>query len=301
MATGRPLRHLVPDADLFRRRAAGESFRSMAADYAVAHTTLSRYFARKDVAADLRASRRALQAEGRGAKARRVAERKIERTVRRQAKEEAALARAFSGADSQPPRPRRSAYEAWLDERDARRPLLRQDLRSRSDELAAGAAESGGGLDALIEATGLRTLENLVRNIDPAILVRAYDNDAAARVPTPPDGSRLRRLSPDMTLLQRRAAGEPLRRLARDYGCQSHHARPLARSSERRASGRPPPAPTTPRVAKQRVGPRVTVTLAPPPAFRRLSTAPLVLVRSAAAPPVQRPTVLLRPFRLPRV
>jgi lambda repressor-like predicted transcriptional regulator len=218
MVTGRPLRRLVPDADLFRRRAAGESFRSMAADYGVAHTTLSRYFARKDVAADLRAARRALQAEGRAAKARRVAARKMERTVRRQAKEEAALARAFSGADLQPPRPRRSAYEAWLDERDARRPLLRQDLRSRSDELAAGAAESGGGLDALIEATSLRTLENLVRNIDPAILVRAYDNDAAARVPTPPDASRLRRLSPDMTLLQRRAAGESLRRLARDYG-----------------------------------------------------------------------------------
>jgi lambda repressor-like predicted transcriptional regulator len=81
----------VHDADLVRRRAAGESLRSLAADYGVAHTTLSRYFARKDVAAQLRAARRALQAEGRAARARRAAERQIERTVRRQAKKEAAL------------------------------------------------------------------------------------------------------------------------------------------------------------------------------------------------------------------
>jgi hypothetical protein len=184
----------------------------------VAHTTLSRYFARKDVAAQLRAARRALQAEGRAAKARRAAERQTERTVRRQAKEEAALARSYSERAVQPRRARRFAYEAWLDERDARRPLLRPDRRSRSDEVAAGAAENGGGIDALIKATGLRTLENLVQNIDPAILVRAYDNDAGARTLTPPDCSRLRRLSPDVTLMQRRAAGEPLRRIARNYG-----------------------------------------------------------------------------------
>ena len=79
------------------------------------------------------------------------------------------------------------------------------------------AAEGGGGIKALIEATGLRTLENLVGNIDPAILVHAYDNDAR-RAPTLPDRSRLRRLSPDVTLLQRRVAGEPLRRIALNYG-----------------------------------------------------------------------------------
>jgi hypothetical protein len=190
----------------------------LAADYAVAHTTLSRYFARKDVAAQLRHARQALEAEVRTAKARRAAERQIERTVRRQAKKEAALVRSFSEGDVQPRRARRSAYEAWLDEHDTRRPLLRQDLRSRCDELAARAAESGGGIDALIEATGLRTLENLVRSIDPAILVRAYDNDAAVRPSAEPDRLRLRRLSPDATLMHRRVAGEPLRRLARDYG-----------------------------------------------------------------------------------
>jgi hypothetical protein len=216
VAASRPLRRLVADVDLVRRRAAGESLRSLAADYAVVHTTLSRYFARKDAAADLRAARGVLQAEDRAAKARRVAERQIERTVRRQAKQEEALARSFSESDVPLRRSGRFDYAAWLDERDARRPLLRQDLLSRSDELAARAEEGGGGIKALIEATGLRTLENLVGNIDPAILVRAYDNDAA-RATASPDRSRLRRLSPDVTLLQRRIAGEPLRQLARDY------------------------------------------------------------------------------------
>src|SRR5207342_1873876 len=137
VVVNRPPRRLVHDPDLVRRRAAGESLRSLAADYGVAHTTLSRYFARKDVAAQLRAARRILQAEGRAAKARRAAERQTEHTVRRQAKREAALARAYSDSEVKPRRARRSAYEAWLDERDRRRPLLRQDLRSRSDELAA--------------------------------------------------------------------------------------------------------------------------------------------------------------------
>jgi len=73
-------------------------------------------------------------------------------------------------------------------------------------------------MDALIEATDLRSLENVVRRIDPAILVRAYDNDAVARAFAPPDSPRLRRLSPDPTLMRRRAAGEPLRGLACDYG-----------------------------------------------------------------------------------
>jgi len=109
VAASRALRRLVPDADLVRRRAAGESLRSLAADYAVAHTTLGRYLARKDAAADLRAARRSLQAEGRAAKARRLAERQIERTVRRQAKQEAALARSFSESDVPP---RRSGHFA---------------------------------------------------------------------------------------------------------------------------------------------------------------------------------------------
>jgi hypothetical protein len=154
----------------------------------------------------------------------------MEPEIRRTAKQEAALTRAFSEIDPAPRR--RSAHEEWLDEHDRRRPLLRQDLHSKSDELAARAVDEGGGIDAVIEVTDLRTFANIARRIDPAILVRAYDNDALARALAIPESLRLRRLRPDTPLMQRRAAGEPLRRLARDYAV-SHTtlSRWFARSS----------------------------------------------------------------------
>ena len=52
-----------------------------------------------------------------------------------------------------------ATYGAWLDERDARLPLSRADLRSRVDEAAARAVAAGGAMQAVIEATGLRTRE----------------------------------------------------------------------------------------------------------------------------------------------
>jgi len=213
------LRRLVPDAELVRRRAAGETLRALAADYGVAHTTLGRYFARAEVVRQLREAERSVRVERRAAATRRVAERGVERAIRRQAKEQAVLARARTrraAAAASAPRPRRSAYEAWLDEHDRRLPLLRADLHSRNDELAERAVEAGGGVEAVIEATGLRTRENVLRAIDPAILVRAFDNVASAA--GPPDRARLRRLAPDPELVRRRAAGETLRRLACDYG-----------------------------------------------------------------------------------
>jgi hypothetical protein len=45
MKRRRPLRKLVADEELLRRRAAGEPLRRLAADYDVVHTTLCRYFA----------------------------------------------------------------------------------------------------------------------------------------------------------------------------------------------------------------------------------------------------------------
>jgi hypothetical protein len=63
----------------------------------------------------------------------------------------------------------------------------------------------------------LRTRENVLRAIDPTILVRAFDNNAAGAA-GPVDRARLRRLVPDPELVRRRAAGETLRRLATDYG-----------------------------------------------------------------------------------
>jgi hypothetical protein len=172
----------VPDVELVRRRAAGETLRVLAADYGVAHTTLGRYFARPEVVRQLR---EAGQGERRAAATRRVAERRAERAIRRQAKEQTALAR---------------------------------DLRSPNDELAERAVEAGGGIEAVIEATGLRTRENVLRAIDPTILVHAFDNDAASAAAGPPDRARLRRLVPDPELVRRRAVGETLRRLASDYG-----------------------------------------------------------------------------------
>jgi hypothetical protein len=47
--------------------------------------------------------------------------------------------------------------------------------------------------------------------------VEALDNDAARAV-AEPVRERLRRLAPDPELVQRRAAGESLRRIAGDYG-----------------------------------------------------------------------------------
>jgi hypothetical protein len=76
----------------------------------------------------------------------------------------------------------------------------------------------GGGIEALIEATWLRIRENVLRLIDPAILVRAFENEAEAAAFAEPERDRLRRLVPDHQLLRRRVAGEPLRRLAAEYG-----------------------------------------------------------------------------------
>ena len=213
----RRLRRLVPDVELVRRRAAGETLRVLAADYGVAHTTLGRYFARAEVVRQLR---EAGQGERRAAATRRAAERRAERAIRREAKEQAALARAqarSAAAAAAAHRPHRTGEPAWLDERDRRLPLLRADLRTTNDELAERAVEAGGGIEAVIEATGLRTRENVLHAIDPTILVRALDNDAAGAA-GPVDRARLRRLLPDPELVRRRAAGETLRQLARDYG-----------------------------------------------------------------------------------
>src|SRR6266536_1489205 len=58
-------RKLVPDAELIRRRAAGEPLRELASDYDVVHTTLGRYFERPEVAKQLRQAAKQLRAEQR--------------------------------------------------------------------------------------------------------------------------------------------------------------------------------------------------------------------------------------------
>jgi hypothetical protein len=184
------LRKLVPDAELIRRRAANEPLRELAADYNVSHTTLSRFFDRPDVAGKLRQARQERRAGEQALARRRSTERHLEQDVRRKAKAQAAMerdqARAAAEISERVLRRRpRNDYEAWLDERDARVPLTRADLHSGNDQTAARVVAEGGGIQAVIQATDLRTLENVVNLIDPAILMQAYENDAIARVHPP--------------------------------------------------------------------------------------------------------------------
>jgi hypothetical protein len=221
----RRLRRLVVDAELLRRRAAGEPLRALAHDYGVAHTTLGRYFARPEVARQLREQASVLRAERQAARAERAFGRKREQEVRRRAREQVGLeraqARAAAAARARVARRRGlvapSPYELFLDERDLARPLTRAELHSQLDEIAASVVASAGGIEAIIEATDLCTRENVLGSIDTAILGRAFDNDDAARAGAEPSRERLRRLRPDPALIQRRAAGEPLRTLGHDY------------------------------------------------------------------------------------
>jgi hypothetical protein len=118
---------------------------------------------------------------------------------------------------SPPSAPRSPAHALWLDERDLARPPTRAELHSQLDDIAARTAATDGRLEEIVEATDLRTHENVFCSIDPAILVCAFENDAAAAAGAEPSRDRLRRLLPDPALIHRRAAGETLRALARDY------------------------------------------------------------------------------------
>src|SRR5437879_4073849 len=169
MVGRRRLRRLVPDGELFERRAAGESLRALALDYGVAQ--------------QLRAAGRRLAAEGVAARralaAARVEERRLLRQLREQARAEAVLAREHARQAAAPRPRRRSADQVWLDEHDQRRPLTRAQLGSRNDQLAAQAVAAGGGLEAVIEATGLRTRANVLRLIEPAIVLQALAQETA--------------------------------------------------------------------------------------------------------------------------
>lgn len=165
--------------------------REIASDYDVAHTTLVRYFKRPEIVKQLKEAAAQLRAEERALAARRMADRRLERGVRRKAKDQTAAEReqerhsdAAMARITSRRRPARTP-EAWLDERDARRPFTRAELWSTADEIAARVVAEGGGMQAVIDATGFRTLENVAQGIDPAIVRQAYDNDLLAQTQPP--------------------------------------------------------------------------------------------------------------------
>jgi lambda repressor-like predicted transcriptional regulator len=205
---------------LLRRRATGATLRELAADCGVAHTTLGRYFGRPGIAKQVKEIR---GSERQAAAARRSEERELLRKVREAVKAEAELEQQLAVRRSMLAARRaargrpRSDEAAWLDERDERE-LTRADRGSGTIDLAAEAVAAGGGLQEVVEATGLRTLANVGRLIDPAILLAASKNDAIAKALAGPVREPPRRLVPDAELLPRRAAGQSLRQLAADYG-----------------------------------------------------------------------------------
>jgi hypothetical protein len=213
MSKLRRLRRLVPDEALFERRVAGESLRVLAPDYGVVHSTLSDFFRRPEGVLGLREARLRLQ-EMR--KARQTEERRLKQEVQRRAQEDKEQDRRLEAWASG--RPRRSGIEGWLDERDGPRGLSSRDRFSASDDLAETLVEAGGGLEQVIDVTGLRTRQNALRSVDAQIMRRALANDTKFPSNARADARRLRRLVPDSELIRRGAAKETLRSIAADYG-----------------------------------------------------------------------------------
>jgi hypothetical protein len=86
-----------------------------------------------------------------------------------------------------------------------------------SDDLAETVVAVGGGLEQVIDATGLSP-ENASANVDFQLMRRALAADAKFPSNARPDARGLRRLVPDSELIRRRAAEETLRSIAAAYG-----------------------------------------------------------------------------------
>lgn len=109
-----------------------------------------------------------------------------ERAARRREQRDAAR-RPELGSEQDPeaipdPRRRRAgrADQSPLAGRAGRAPpLYPRRTGKRADRVAAKAVQAGGGIEAVIEATGFRTRENIFRLINPTILEHAERNDDA--------------------------------------------------------------------------------------------------------------------------
>jgi DNA invertase Pin-like site-specific DNA recombinase len=186
--------------------------RALAVDYEVAHTTLLRHFRRPDAVRELRDAGRRLRAER---NARHAEERRLKQEVQKRAQEDETRDRRLK-AWPPPGAPRRSGYLGWLDERDGPRGLASYQRYNANAEKAAEVAASGGGIEQVIEATGL-TRDHILRRMDAQIVRRLLAHERKSRARARLDVDRLRRLVPDYDLIDRRAAGEPLRSIATDY------------------------------------------------------------------------------------
>jgi lambda repressor-like predicted transcriptional regulator len=213
MKKSRRLRSLIPDEELYERRVAGESLRALAPDYGVVHTTLSDFFQRPEAVLKLREVRRRLRMEG---KAREENERRLVQEVRTRARFDEKRDRWLQ-AWTPPKRLHLSEEILRLDANGAPRGSTSRERYSQNDDKAAMVVASGGGSEEVIEVTGLRTMENVLRNIDPQIIRAALETDADLARNLRPDDRGLRRLLPNAELIRRRAAGESLRSIAADY------------------------------------------------------------------------------------
>lgn len=213
MSKSRRLRRLVPDEALYDRRVAGETLRVLARDYGVVHSTLSRHFRRAEAVLELREAHRRLGAER---KARQAEERHLKQEVQNRAREDEARDRRIE-AWKPPKRSYASDEMRWLDSRDAPRGLTSRQRYSANAWTAVEVVASGGGVEQVVEATGL-TRDHVLRRMDSQIARGAIANDRKFPWNARPDNSRLRRLGPDRELIRRRAAGETLRSLAAAYG-----------------------------------------------------------------------------------
>ena len=212
MSKLRRLCRLVPDEALFDRRVAGESLRVLARDYGVVHTTLGDFFRRPDGVLGLEEARRRLR---RARTARKATERELQQDVRKRAQEDRKHDRRLECWARR--RPRRSGIEGWLDEHDAPRGLSSRERFSVNDDLAETVVAGGGGVEQVIDVTGLRTRANALHSVDAQVMRRALANDTKFPSNARPDERRLRRLVPDSELIRRGAAKEPLRSIAADY------------------------------------------------------------------------------------
>jgi hypothetical protein len=200
---------------------------------------VSDYLRRPEVVAQLGELSRRRQAELRALREQRREEKRAEKELRRRARVEArrdSELRAWRG----PVQARGSDYEDWLDQRDAPRGLTSKERWSHNDQLADQVVSAGGGIAELIEATGLPTRMAVYQSIDPQLVSRALRNDKRRQPDNQLPTERRRRLKPDAVLISRRAAGEPLRQLAVDYGVS--HTTPVSVLQARQAEETAAPA-----------------------------------------------------------